>query len=61
MKNKSQSPSILLQFIALDKTQFQANIQIICTDNAKEFCKGEALNVYNTHGIEHQTSCVYTP
>ena len=39
-------------------TQFGLKIKAVRTDNAKEF---DMFDFFNSHGIIHQLSCVYTP
>lgn len=43
------------------KTQFNENVQVIRSVNAKELCEGAILRVYNKIRIEHQRSCVDSP
>ena len=61
LKHKSDVVSLLYQFVNFIKTQFQANIMTIRSDNAKEFCEGDILQLYTKYGITHQKSCVNTP
>ena len=44
------------------KTQFQATVKVLRTDNALELSTSHtALDFFAFHGILHQTSCVQTP
>ncbi|RVX10633.1 Retrovirus-related Pol polyprotein from transposon TNT 1-94 [Vitis vinifera] len=43
------------------QTQFQAKIQILKTDNAKEHFNSILNGYLLSHGIVHQSSCVNTP
>ena len=40
------------------QTQFDLKIKAVRNDNAKEF---DMFDFFNSHGIIHQLSCVYTP
>ena len=42
------------------QTQFQAKIQILRTDNGREFFNTSLSQFLSHHGIIHQSSCVYT-
>ena len=61
IKRKSQCATIFQQFLNSIHTKFNAHVHIVRADNAKELCKGEILHIYHKHGIQHQTSCIYTP
>ena len=58
MKSKSDVRTLFQSFYAMVVTQFSQHIKAIRTDNAKEFSMSDFLS---SHGIIHQTSCVYTP
>ena len=58
MKSKSDVRPLFQFFYAMIVTQFSQHIKAIRTDNAKEFVMTDFLS---SHGIIHQTSCVYTP
>ena len=58
MKSKSDVRPLFQSFYTMVATQFSQNIKSIRTDNAKEFAMSDFLS---SHGIIHQTSCVYTP
>jgi transposase InsO family protein len=48
-------------FHKLVANQFNARIQIIRTDNGKEYVNGEFGAYLSDHGIIHQTTCPNTP
>lgn len=43
------------------KTEFNKNIRILRSDNAKDYLPNSFQSYPTQHGILHQTSCVYTP
>ena len=57
LKAKSDVKSVLISFYAMIKTQFNACIKIIRSDNAPEF---QLTDFFSAHGIIHQKSCAYT-
>ncbi|KAL2239868.1 UNVERIFIED_CONTAM: Retrovirus-related Pol polyprotein from transposon RE1 [Sesamum indicum] len=61
IKHKDQVTSTLLQFSAMVKTQFEAKIKVLRTDNGSEFINANCQTLCHKLGIIHQTSCVYTP
>jgi len=58
MKNKSETRSILDNFVIYTRNQFNKFIKIIRIDNGSEFNYKE---LYDKFGIMHQTSCIETP
>ena len=58
MKAKSEVRPLIVSFYNMVHTQFQTTIKSIKTDNALEF---NMIDFYNSKGIIHQQSCVYTP
>ena len=61
MKNRSKLFSHFCAFSAEIKTLFNVSIQVLQSDNAKEYLS-ESFQVYMIkNGIIHQTSCVDTP
>ncbi|CAN1816910.1 Retrovirus-related Pol polyprotein from transposon RE1, partial [Linum perenne] len=57
LSTKAEARSHLISFCEMVHTQFHTNIQIVRTDNGKEFSIPE---FYASKGIIHQTTCVYT-
>lgn len=61
MKNKSEVSQIFQNFNTMIQTQFNTKIQVLKTDNAKEYFK-DSLSSYLLHqSILHISSCVDTP
>ena len=61
MKNKSEVSKIFQNFHSMIQTQFQIRIQILKTDNAKDFFNYVLGPYLIKHGIIHFSSCVDTP
>lgn len=59
MQLKSDTQHILKSFVAFTHTQFHANIKAIRVNNGSEFFS--VRDFFQTHGIEYQRTCVYTP
>ena len=58
LKSKSNVRPLIVSFYNMILTQFGTKIKAIRSDNALEFSIPE---FYNSNGIIHQMSCVYTP
>ena len=58
MKSKFEVRQLFFSFYTMVHTQFGLKIKAVRIDNAKEF---NMSDFFNSHGIIHQTSCVYTP
>jgi hypothetical protein len=58
MKYKSETSTLVKKFVSMIKTQFQAQVKSIRTDNGNEF---KLVDFFIEHGIFHQCSCVGTP
>ena len=61
MKSRSELFSHFTAFCAEIKTQFHVPIQILRSDNAKEYLSKPFQSFMLQHKILHQTSCVDTP
>lgn len=61
MKNKSEVSEIFQNFHSMIQTQFQTRIQILKTDNAKDFFNSVLGPYLIQQGIIHLSSCVDTP
>ena len=61
MKNKSETSQIFQTFHKMIQNQFQTNIQVFKTDNARDFFNSILGSYLQSHGIVHQGSCVDTP
>ena len=57
MKEKSETSQIFKNFHAMVRTQFQMSIQVLKTDNARDFFNSTLLS----NGIVHQSTCLDTP
>jgi len=61
MKDKTETSQIFKHFHAMIRTQFQATIQVLKTDNARDFFNSILSPYLQTSGIVHISSCVDTP
>lgn len=61
MEEKLETKHIFQNFHALVQTQFKGNIQILKTDNAKDFFNLSLGSYLKSHGIVQQSSCVDVP
>jgi hypothetical protein len=59
-KTKSEVFSYFQSFQKMICTQFDAKVKILRTDNGTEYMEGGFRAYLDSHGILHQTSCVYT-
>ena len=61
MKYKSDAVSIFKSFYSYVKTQFNALIKSIRSDNAPDLCEGHMKDFLLTKGITHYKACSATP
>ncbi|KAL5851107.1 hypothetical protein ACOSQ3_006225 [Xanthoceras sorbifolium] len=61
MKEKSEAGHIFQTFNKMIQTQFKTTIQVLKTDNAKEYFSSILSNYLLNQGIVHLSSCVDTP
>ncbi|XP_049392792.1 uncharacterized protein LOC125857124 [Solanum stenotomum] len=61
IKVKSDVCVVLKNFFTLVRTQFNAVIKTIRTDNGSEFVNSECQRLYTSLGIVHQRTCIHTP
>ncbi|CAL2227071.1 unnamed protein product [Prunus armeniaca] len=61
MKNKNKVFSGFQSFHKQMKTQFNAQIQILRSDNGGEFVNHDFQTYFQQHGITHETTCPQTP
>ena len=61
MKEKSETSQIFKTFNTLIQTQFSTKIQVLKTDNAREYFNSILGSYLQSQGIIHQSSCVDTP
>ena len=61
MKDKSEVGQVFKNFNSMIQTQFHTKIQVLRTDNAKEYFKTVLGDYLLSQGIIHQSSCVDTP
>ncbi|CAN1776000.1 Retrovirus-related Pol polyprotein from transposon TNT 1-94 [Linum perenne] len=57
MHSKSEVRALVSDFVTMVKNQYNQSVKTIRTDNGLEFRMTE---LFNSLGIEHQTTCVYT-
>lgn len=58
MKSKSEVSFLFQQFHKMVTTQYQSNIQVLCTDNGGEFINQNLKQYLNLHD---QKTCTYSP
>ena len=61
MKEKSEVGPIFRKFNTMIQTQFQTKIQVLKSDNAREYYEASLGDYFENQGIIHQSSCVDTP
>ena len=62
MTTKDEAMGLIISFVQMAKTQFNAVLKVLRSDNALELSTSHvALDFFSSHGILHQTSCVQTP
>lgn len=61
MKDKSETKHIFQHFHVMVQNQFNAQIQIPKTDNAKDFFNSSLSFYLQSHGVVQQSSCAHTP
>ncbi|CAL9006226.1 unnamed protein product, partial [Prunus brigantina] len=61
LKNKNEVFSHFQSFHKQMKTQFNAQIQILRSDNGGEFVNHDFQTYFQQHGIIHETTCPQTP
>ena len=61
LKNKSEVFEKFTQFFTMVQTQFQTTVQILRSDNGREFVNKEMTEFFKGKGLVHQTTCPYTP
>jgi IS30 family transposase len=61
IKEKSKVEIIFKNFYTMVQTQFQKNIQILQSDNGREYFKNMLSQFFLEKGIVHQSSCVDIP
>lgn len=61
MKYKSETYSIIKNFLQMVKNQFNTSVKVIRYDNGKEFTSNQIVKLFAENGILQQFSCPYTP
>ena len=61
MKEKSETGQLFKTFHQMIKNQFNTNIQVLQTDNARDYFNSILGEYLQTHGIIHTSSCIDTP
>ena len=61
MKSRTELFSMFQKFFAEIRNQLHTSIRILCNDNALEYLFAHFSDFLSSHGILHQSSCVYTP
>ncbi|XP_058180009.1 uncharacterized protein LOC131298542 [Rhododendron vialii] len=61
MKSKKEVNLLFLKFHAMIQTQYKAQVQVLRSDNGREYIKSELQHYLTTQGIVHQTTCTSTP
>ena len=59
MQHKSETQNLLQSFITFTRTQYHTSVKTVRVDNGTEFLPLKGF--FQTHGIEYQRTCVYTP
>lgn len=60
LKSRSEVFTIFREFHSYVQNQFNSSIKTLRSDNAKEYFSTDFSSYLKTHGIVHESSCVYT-
>lgn len=58
---KSETLVAVKHFLIMIKTQFNAHVKVVRSDNGTEFFNSQCMSMFQDLGIIHQSSCVHTP
>jgi transposase InsO family protein len=61
MKNKSDVLTCFKDFNKAIQTQYGAMVKVLRSDNGTEYTNKAFEEYLSAHGIQHQTTCPYTP
>ena len=61
LKTKSEVFEKFTQFYSLVQTQYNSKIQILRSNNGREYVNSKMQTFFTEKGLVHQTSCAYTP
>lgn len=61
MKDKTETIGNLMTFSKMVRTQFNAKLKRVRSDNGTEFTNMAVQKIFQQEGILHKTSCVGTP
>ncbi|RVW77227.1 Retrovirus-related Pol polyprotein from transposon TNT 1-94 [Vitis vinifera] len=61
MKNRAELFSIFQKFFVEIQTEFNVSIQVLRSNNAREYFSTPFTSFMSQHGILHQSSCAHTP
>jgi len=61
LKHKYEVPDKFYAFYQMVHTQFDKKIQVLRSDNGREFVKKSMQELFRENGLIHQTSCPNTP
>ena len=61
LKYKSEVPEKFFTFYEMIHTQFNKKIQILRSDNGREFINQSMQTFFQKNGLINQTFCPYTP
>ena len=61
VKEKSETTTLFKEFYTMIQTQFQSRIQVLKTDNARDYFNQSLGEFLRLKGVIHASSCVDTP
>ena len=61
MKSKNEVSFLFQKFHKMIATQYQSHIQVLRTNNGREFVNQDLKKYLQEHGISHQRTCPYSP
>lgn len=61
LKSKDEVFKVFQAFHVMIQTQFSEKVQILRSDNCKEFINNHFQAYFRQHGLLHETSCSQTP